>query len=239
MRTTNDPGLQCSLVARLRRALLLEDLLQVVVYKRLGALGYGSSQLLQARRHGRLPARVERGLAKVEVGSEALPVENGWQRHWGSVSWGVSWAGEPGREPGSERRETRGSSGASGPRRRGRNLPKTRRAVPSGQRTLSVNRRRRAKQRKRPGDGQTPRCDSWGYIAVDVAAGGSRGERISYLCLRIRKSASLGEQRDQGHGPESIACWPPKFLPTFPHHPRRPPTLPPPLPPTHDQHTTT
>jgi hypothetical protein len=43
----NDARLQCSLVSRLRGALLLEDLLEVVVYESLAAVGYGGSHLLQ------------------------------------------------------------------------------------------------------------------------------------------------------------------------------------------------
>jgi hypothetical protein len=76
--------LQCSLVARLRGALLFEDLLEVVVYEGLGALGDGGSHLLQAGRHGVLPSRSRSGgLAMSEVASEALPVQNISRRHLG------------------------------------------------------------------------------------------------------------------------------------------------------------
>lgn len=51
-RTGNHASLQGGLVPRLRKALLFQDLLQVIVDQRLGAVGYGGSQMLQAGRHG-------------------------------------------------------------------------------------------------------------------------------------------------------------------------------------------
>jgi hypothetical protein len=50
-RTIDHASLQRGLVPCLRSALLLQYLLEVVVYENLGALGYGGSHLLQARRH--------------------------------------------------------------------------------------------------------------------------------------------------------------------------------------------
>jgi hypothetical protein len=44
--------LQCSLVSRLRSALLFEYLLEVVVYEGFAAVGYGGSHLLQTGGHG-------------------------------------------------------------------------------------------------------------------------------------------------------------------------------------------
>lgn len=51
-RTGNHASLQGGLVPGLRVALLFQDLLQVVVDERPGALGDARSQLVQAGRHG-------------------------------------------------------------------------------------------------------------------------------------------------------------------------------------------
>jgi hypothetical protein len=84
--TSDDPGLQRGLVARLRGALLFADLLEVVVNQRPRALGDGRSHLLQARGHGGEQVRRGRlpeGEVVVSGGSETLPDDVGAREHWG------------------------------------------------------------------------------------------------------------------------------------------------------------
>jgi hypothetical protein len=94
-RTADDPSLQCGLVARLRTALLLQYLLEVVVYEHLGALGYGGGHLLQARRsHRVLQSRVGWRRWRLEVRRyRQIFVRT---HIWGWVSRGVSIAGDQG-----------------------------------------------------------------------------------------------------------------------------------------------